>query len=223
MGTERGSWRSRDDRERQGSGHRSRISASTLRQCSRPPDLQRRIIGESAILLSGLVAMDSSTVGQRFGRLIAIEAISRYEWAFKCDCGSIKIVLLSNVRNGRTRSCGCLRRELASVNNTTHGAPRTRQTWKNMIMRCRDPDARWYGAKGVTVCEQWMVFENFLADMGPCPPGFTIDRYPNFDGNYEPGNCRWASPTEQNENRRCSNCREKGHYAITCPIIELKG
>jgi len=71
--------------------------------------------------------------------------------------------------------------------------------------RCFNPDnAAWanYGGRGITVCERWREFENFLEDMGECPSGFTLDRYPNNDGNYEPGNCRWATYRQQNRNRR---------------------
>lgn len=81
---------------------------------------------------------------------------------------------------------------------------RTYETWKAMAQRCRNPRhpafAR-YGGRGITVCERWMSFENFLADMGERPPGTSIDRFPNRDGNYEPGNCRWATSTEQARNR----------------------
>lgn len=77
--------------------------------------------------------------------------------------------------------------------------------WMSMRQRCRNPSAcgyELYGAKGVRVCERWDTFANFLADMGPRPPGTSLDRYPNRHGNYEPGNCRWATPAEQMQNRR---------------------
>jgi hypothetical protein len=75
-----------------------------------------------------------------------------------------------------------------------------------MIARCTNPNqtgfAKYYGGRGVTVCERWSQFENFLADMGPRPRGKTLDRFPNPDGNYEPSNCRWATPRQQRENQR---------------------
>jgi hypothetical protein len=95
----------------------------------------------------------------------------------------------------------------------THGMTRTADgiqsktygRWSRMKQRCynrKDPEYVHYGGRGVKVCDRWWVFENFYADMGECPKGKSLDRYPNQDGNYEPGNCRWATPKEQNENKR---------------------
>jgi hypothetical protein len=82
----------------------------------------------------------------------------------------------------------------------------TYSSWKAMKARCLNPNGKqWadYGGRGITICERWIhSFENFLADMGERPPGKTLDRYPNNDGNYEPGNCRWASGRQQQMNRR---------------------
>lgn len=79
-------------------------------------------------------------------------------------------------------------------------------SWVKMKERCRDPRNNRhanYGAKGIVVCERWLVFANFLADMGPKPsPRYSIDRFPNKDGNYQPGNCRWATPKQQSNNTR---------------------
>ena len=77
--------------------------------------------------------------------------------------------------------------------------------WRNMLRRCSDPrdkDYHKYGARGIKVCDRWLDFSNFIADMGARPPGMTLDRWPNNDGNYEPGNARWATVREQNNNTR---------------------
>lgn len=113
------------------------------------------------------------------------------------------------VANGEayTRSCGCLSRETTARRNHRHGetANPAYVPWVAMLQRCTNPrrDAfRWYGARGIVVCERWRDFAAFLADMGPRPsPSHTIDRI-NPDGNYEPGNCRWATWAEQRRTQR---------------------
>lgn len=95
------------------------------------------------------------------------------------------------------------------------------RTWAAMRARCTNPKAasyRHYGGRGISVCERWSSFANFLADMGPRPPGMSIDRYPDNDGNYEPGNCRWATNREQSNNRRITRFAE--HEGQRKPISE---
>jgi len=157
-------------------------------------------------------------VGQRFGRLLVIAGggslNERRLWLCRCDCGtecSARTDILTRDRAAK-RSCGCLRREtMARIGskNGTHRLSRTAEyrSWARMIHRChnsKDNRFEYYGGRGIVVCRRWREsFEAFLADMGAKPgPRYTIDRYPDRDGDYEPSNCRWATYTEQNRNRR---------------------
>lgn len=128
-----------------------------------------------------------------------------------CRCGTS--VEIPPDRLGKTRSCGCITSELITKSKITHGASRRYRwtpeyrTWAGMIVRCENPNvARYdrYGGRGIRVCERWRSsFEAFLEDMGFRPsPSMSIDRFPDNDGNYEPGNCRWATKKEQARGRR---------------------
>lgn len=148
----------------------------------------------------------------RFGRLLATEYAGSGKagalWECICDCGAKTIVQNCNLKSGHTKSCGCLAREITSLSNRTHGYTIGGQTpeykiWVGIIKRCTNPNTkRWhrYGGRGITICERWRSFENFLTDMGTRPSNkHSIDRI-NNDGNYEPSNCRWATAKEQGAN-----------------------
>lgn len=155
--------------------------------------------------------------GHRFGKLVVSEFAGidrRARWACHCDCGKTIIVYASYLRAGDTRSCGCLQREIFHDHNLQHGHARHGKrhylylTWVKMRERCNNPAHKffkYYGARGIKVCERWNDFTTFLADMGERPPGHTLDRYPNKNGNYEPSNTRWATPKQQAQNRRPAN------------------
>lgn len=151
-----------------------------------------------------------ASVGERYSRLQVVARDGKYALC-SCACGSTDVrVVAAALRTGNTRSCGCLRREATrrvGAANTEHGltATPTYKSWQSMVRRCTnrsDADFERYGGSGVAVHPSWMSFAGFLAYMGVRPSGTTLDRWPNGAGNYEPGNCRWATPTEQNRNRR---------------------
>jgi len=160
----------------------------------------------------------NNLAGQKFGRLLAVSALPESNikrhilWKCICDCGSEHIAVSYDLKSGHTKSCGCLYKE-SRYQNIIHGHARatgfspTYVSWYSMITRCKNKNAtnyKHYGEIGVTVCERWLEFKNFLSDMGERPEGMTIDRI-NPHGNYEPSNCRWADWLTQQSNKRAKN------------------
>lgn len=153
--------------------------------------------------------------GEVFSRLTVIgppeNTPTGYHYMCQCVCGNQKLVRGAALNNKQVQSCGCLRNEaLGKGRKVKHGhfanytpSP-TYITWQSMIKRCTNPKCQkycYYGGRGITVCPEWMKFENFLADMGERPSGMSLDRI-NNNGNYEPVNCRWADGFQQHSNRR---------------------
>lgn len=156
--------------------------------------------------------------GQKFGRLFVIgedgmDKWGNYIWKCKCDCGNTVSVVSNSLRRGLTQSCGCYQYEVQKKVNVTHGKRQSRlySVWASMKERCLCNSSyafHYYGERGITICDEWLDFENFYnwavsagydqsAKRGEC----TLDRIDNDKG-YEPCNCRWVSMKEQGNNRR---------------------
>jgi hypothetical protein len=154
--------------------------------------------------------------GDKYGKLTIVKEVEPYiepsgtlrrKVICNCDCGNKNYFRLSDLKSGKTSSCGCYRIENSIKFNTKHGLKyhSLYPTWLNMKQRCYNSNHnryKDYGGRGIKVCDMWLnSFENFLNDMGERPEGTSLDRI-NNNGNYEPNNCKWATKSEQRINQR---------------------
>jgi hypothetical protein len=152
--------------------------------------------------------------GNVYGRLtvVSVETVEGKRYALcRCECGNQKNIRTSGLTTGRTLSCGCFRKEVTARTSYSHGETSNGELspeykiWAGMISRCR-PGNKYYGDRGISVCDRWAGengLQNFIADIGRRPSElYSIDRYPNTLGNYEPGNVRWATDEQQARNAR---------------------
>ena len=170
----------------------------------------------------GTPALDLT--GHTYGRLLVLSRhpertkAGKIQWICRCACGTVTVVRRNNLRSGNTASCGCLFRG-ATAGRATHGhrvagksTPEYR-AWRSMKTRCLVPTSRsypGYGGRGIKVCQRWVEsFDAFLADVGSRPSAdLSLDRIDN-DGDYEPGNVRWATRSQQQRNKRRSNSKDR--------------
>lgn len=175
--------------------------------------------------------------GQTFGRLTVLERTGiaknrNIKWLCVCICGNQKEIVSSSLISSITLSCGCLQKERTSKQNKTHGESKQRfyNIWKRMNVRCLNPKSeayKYYGARGITICDSWLTYENFKTDMYESylshvkthgEKQTSIDRI-DVNGNYEPKNVRWATISEQMGNTR----KNKSFKAISPEGVEYLG
>jgi hypothetical protein len=167
--------------------------------------------------------------GRVYGRLTVLrrdgKLYGKAAWECSCTCGEVLQVCGNDLKSGNKASCGCLKRDVTKLKNYSHGLTETAEykTWCKMKSRCNvESDISFpnYGGRGIMVCPQWeRSFETFFADMGPKPEGdYSIERM-NSDGDYEPGNCKWATRKEQNRNKRNTHYVEYEGKSIA--IVDL--
>lgn len=164
--------------------------------------------------------------GDRYNMLTIIRELEivtkQRRFIVKCDCGNIKEVYLNHLRNSKIKSCGCHRQKQFKKLITKHNLRNhiLYPTYNMMKQRCynsNNKDYKDYGGRGIKVCDRWLEsFEHFLEDMGRRPEGCSIDRI-DVNGNYEPNNCRWATPSQQvqNQRRNCQTKKNKNQLTLT--------
>lgn len=141
-------------------------------------------------------------------------------WEVKCDCGNTVFTTTRQLKSGYVYSCGCKPKPRKARSIKTHGKSKTTEfgIWKAMRLRCQNPNHsawRYYGGRGISVCDKWKNFSSFYEDMGPRPSmNHTLDRI-NVNGNYEPLNCRWATKAQQDSNKRSNRYLQIGGVRLT--------
>lgn len=175
-------------------------------------------------------------IGKRFGRLVVQgrhdkRLHGRYvTWECLCDCGNLKLTSTQRLNTGRTKSCGCLQAENMPPVLIKHGMSHYSgfKVWQSMIRRCKNPldkDYKYYGGRGIDVCERWLDPREFAKDMGERPDGYSLDRI-DTNGHYCPQNCRWATPAQQGANKRNNRLIEHDgqtlHLSEWCRRLDVK-
>lgn len=160
------------------------------------------------------------SVGDKFSRLTVVsDTTEQGKYKCACECGEVRWVYAYALKNGNTKSCGCLKNEVAGNRFRRHGMAGTREynSWASMIQRCSNenhPDFSEYGGRGITVCQEWREsFEVFYKDMGPRPEGMTLERI-RIDGEYSSSNCIWADETTQNYHQRKRKDNTSGETGV---------
>lgn len=168
--------------------------------------------------------------GQKFGRLTALEKVSfsgAAKWKCLCECGNTVVVLGRSLSFGNTKSCGCLNKDVHIKHGGSYDA--LYATWNNMINRCENPNNsiyKYYGERGISVCNQWKDFNNFKqwANITKLNDNLTLDRI-DVNGDYCPENCRWVSKKVQANNRRSNLLFTKDNETHTlaewCELLQL--
>jgi len=164
----------------------------------------------------GLRIHNRNLVGCKFERWTVVDYAVRNKfgfamWKCQCECGTINIVCENTLIRGKSKSCGCIAKEVHSARGRHHESHNnsTYSSWIHMNSRCNNPNSNGYnnyGGRGIKICDRWKIYENFRDDMGEKPGSeYSIDRIDN-DGNYEPDNCRWSTFKEQMNNQGNKIC-----------------